>query len=114
MNFLIPDVHVPLTVTLTSISRQSHPLLFEVLQAAIEDTGATIETPCLFPPLTEHQAAEIESLELDEGMLKSREAWRQSFYDRLFYLAAQRRAELEQRQTRASFDQTIDEIARGD
>ena len=59
-------------------------------------------------------AAEIESLELDEGMLKSREAWRQSFYDRLFYLAAQRRAELEQRQTRASFDQTIDEIARGD
>ena len=59
-------------------------------------------------------AAEIESLELDVGMLKSREAWRQSFYDRLFYLAAQRRAELEQRQTRASFDQTIDEIARGD
>lgn len=59
-------------------------------------------------------AAEIESLELDEELLKSREAWRQSFYDRLFYLAAQRRAELEQRQTRASYDQTIDEIAKGD
>ena len=62
MNFLLPDIHVPLTVTLTSISRQSHPLLSAILQAAIEDTGATIETPCLFPPITEHQAAEIESL----------------------------------------------------
>lgn len=59
-------------------------------------------------------AAEIESLELDEQVLASREAWRQSFYDRLFYLAAQRRAELEQRQTRASYDQAIEDIAKGD
>ena len=81
MNFLIPDVHVPLTVTLTSISRQSHPLLFEVLQAAIEDTGATIETLCLFPPLTKHQAAEVESL-LDRQLFRPRalyECWASGF-----------------------------------
>lgn len=59
-------------------------------------------------------AAEIEALEPDEVLLRSREAWRQAFYDRLFYLAAQRRAELEQRQTRESYGQTIDEIAKGD
>lgn len=59
-------------------------------------------------------AQEIESLVLDDSQLKSREAWRQGFYDRLFYLAAQRRAELEQQQTSAGFAKVIDDVAKGD
>lgn len=59
-------------------------------------------------------AQEIESLVLDEAQLQSREAWRQGFYERLFYLAAQRRAELEQQQTAAGFAKVIDDVAKGD
>lgn len=59
-------------------------------------------------------AAEIEALVPDESLLKAREAWRQGFFDRLFYLAAQRRAEMEQQQTAAGFAQVIEETARGD
>jgi hypothetical protein len=58
-------------------------------------------------------SAEIEALVLDEATLKSREAWRQGFYDRLFYLAAQRRAEMEQHQTSESFTRVIEETAKG-
>lgn len=61
-------------------------------------------------PLT----TEIEALTLDESVLKAREAWRQGFYERLFYLAAQRRSELEQKQTVERYRQVIDDIARGD
>jgi hypothetical protein len=59
-------------------------------------------------------AAEIEALVPDEALLKSREAWRQAYFDRLFYLAAQRRAEMEQQQTAEGFTQVIEETARGD
>ena len=59
-------------------------------------------------------AAEIESLVPDEALLKARETWRQGFFDRLFYLAAQRRAEMEQQQTTAGFAQVIEETARGE
>lgn len=59
-------------------------------------------------------ATEIEALVPDEALLKSREAWRQGFFDRLFYLAAQRRAEMEQQQTAEGFTQVIAETARGD
>jgi hypothetical protein len=59
-------------------------------------------------------AREIESLVLDEATLRSREAWRQGFYERLFYLAAQRRAELEQQQTGAGFAKVIDDVAKGE
>ena len=58
-------------------------------------------------------AQEIESLVLDEAALKAREAARQGFYERLFYLAAQRRAELEQKQTAEGFRKTIDDIGQG-
>ena len=58
-------------------------------------------------------AAEIEALQPDPALLASREAWRQAFFDRLFYLSNQRRAELEQRHTPESYAKTIDEIARG-
>ncbi len=58
--------------------------------------------------------AEIDALVLDEAQLKAREAWRQGFYDRLFYLAAQRRAELEQQQTSAAFVKVIDDVAKGE
>jgi hypothetical protein len=57
-------------------------------------------------------AREIESLELDEKLLRSREAWRQSLFDRLFQVANQRRAELEQRHTEESYARTLEEIAR--
>ncbi len=58
-------------------------------------------------------AQEIEALVLDEATLKAREVARQGFYERLFYLAAQRRAELEQKQTDEGFRKAIDEIGQG-
>lgn len=59
-------------------------------------------------------AEEIEALPLDEDLLKSREQWRQDFYDRLFYLAKQRRSELEQKHSKESYDDVLDKVARGD
>ncbi len=56
---------------------------------------------------------EIEALVLDDAALASREAWRQAFYERLFYLSAQRRSELELRQTAEGYRQTIEDIAKG-
>jgi hypothetical protein len=58
-------------------------------------------------------AEEIESLALDEKLLSAREQWRQSFYDRLFYLAKQRRAELEHKHSEESYNQILDEVAHG-
>jgi hypothetical protein len=59
-------------------------------------------------------AAEIDALVPDEAMLSERETWRQAFYDRLFYFARQQRSELEARETKESYRQTLDEIARQD
>jgi hypothetical protein len=59
-------------------------------------------------------AADIETLPLDEALLKDREQWRQDFYDRLFYLAKQRRAELEQKHSEESYRDVLDKVARGD
>lgn len=57
-------------------------------------------------------AQEIEALQLDAEQLREREAWRQGLFDRLFQVAKQRRAELEQRHTEESYARTLDEIAR--
>jgi hypothetical protein len=59
-------------------------------------------------------AQEIETLPLDEELLRSREQARQRFYDRLFYLAAQRRAELEEKHSEESYGQILDEVASGE
>ncbi len=59
-------------------------------------------------------AEEIETLPLDEDLLKSREQWRQDFYERLFYLARQRRAELDEKHSEASYRDVLDKVARGD
>ena len=56
-------------------------------------------------------AAEIEALQPDAALLAAREAWRQSLFDRLFHVASQRRAELEQRHTSQAYTRTLDEIA---
>ena len=56
-------------------------------------------------------AQEIESLELDADALREREAWRQGLLDRLFHVANQRRAELEQRHTEESYARTLADIA---
>ncbi|TXS91960.1 hypothetical protein FV139_14640 [Parahaliea maris] len=56
-------------------------------------------------------AAGIETLELDEEALRSREAWRQGFFDRLFYLARKEANEAAEAETRESFKQIIDDIA---
>ncbi|HWU03689.1 MAG TPA: hypothetical protein VN222_13200 [Novosphingobium sp.] len=57
-------------------------------------------------------AQEIEDLNLDEAILSEREGWRQGFYDRLFYLAKQRRSELEHKHSAQSYHQTIADIAK--
>jgi len=59
-------------------------------------------------------AEEIEKLPLDEELLASREQWRQDFYDRLFYLAKQRRAELEQKHSEESYNEILNKVAHGD
>jgi len=59
-------------------------------------------------------AAEIEALELDEEQLTAREKARQAFFDRLFFIQKQRRAELEENQTFESYLETIQKVARGD
>ncbi len=56
-------------------------------------------------------AAGIESLELDEDALRSRESWRQDFFDRLFYLARKEANEAANAETRESYDQAIEDIA---
>lgn len=59
-------------------------------------------------------ATEIDAMPLEEDLLKQREADRQAFYDRLFFIQKQRRAELDARHSDASFLETIEKVARGD
>ena len=56
-------------------------------------------------------AAEIDKLELDEGALQEREAWRQSFFERLFYLARKEANEAAAGESKESFTETIEDIA---
>lgn len=56
-------------------------------------------------------AAGIETLVLDQAALEEREAWRQDFLSRLFYLSTKQAAEAAEAQTADGFRQTIAEIA---
>lgn len=58
-------------------------------------------------------AAGIEALALDQAALEKREAWRQDFLDRLFYLMRKDAAEAARAETAASYRQTIEDIAVG-
>jgi hypothetical protein len=58
-------------------------------------------------------ATGIEALTLDQAALESREAWRQDFLDRLFYLMRKDAAEAARAETAASYRQTIEDIAVG-
>ncbi len=59
-------------------------------------------------------AAEIETFEPDEDVLKAREQALQTFYGRLFYLSQQRRSELENKYSDESYLGTIEKVATGD
>lgn len=59
-------------------------------------------------------AEEIEALPVDDALLTAREQDRQQFYDRLFYLAKQRRMELEQKYSTQSYDDVLKKVADGD
>ena len=59
-------------------------------------------------------AAEIEALEPDEDLLKSREQWLQDFYRRIFFILDQKRAEFDAKASDDSFMETIDKVAKGD
>ncbi len=56
-------------------------------------------------------AAGIEKLELDEEALKTREAWRQGFMERLFYLARKESGEESRNESREGYTRVIDDIA---
>ncbi|NBC35009.1 hypothetical protein GTZ99_00375 [Novosphingobium sp. FSY-8] len=58
-------------------------------------------------------AAGIEALELDQAALEEREARRQNFLERLFYLARKEAQEASDAETTEGFNQMIDEIAEG-
>lgn len=58
-------------------------------------------------------AAGIEALELDEAALQEREAARQDFLGRLFYLARKEAAEAAAQESTQGFEATIAEIAVG-
>ena len=58
-------------------------------------------------------AAGIESLTLDQPALETREAWRQDFLDRLYYLMRKDASEAARAETAAGYRQTIEEIAVG-
>jgi len=57
-------------------------------------------------------AAEIEKLELDENALQEREAWRQAFFDRLFYYARKQANEAAASESKTGYDNVIDDIAK--
>ncbi len=57
-------------------------------------------------------AAGIEKLELDEDALHEREAWRQGFMSRLFYIARKEAHEASEGETSKGFNSTIEEIAK--
>lgn len=58
-------------------------------------------------------AAGIETLELDQAALEAREAWRQDFLERLFYLMRKDANEAAQADTHDRYRSTITEIAEG-
>lgn len=58
-------------------------------------------------------AAGIDALELDQAALEEREAWRQGFLERLFYLMRKDAAEAAAAETSESYKKTIDDIAIG-
>jgi hypothetical protein len=58
-------------------------------------------------------AAGIEALELDQPALEAREAWRQDFLERLFYLMRKDASEAAQADTDDSYRTTIADIAVG-
>ena len=58
-------------------------------------------------------ASGIEALQLDQDALEAREAWRQDFLSRLFYLTAKEAAEAKEAQTSDAYQQTIKEVAEG-
>lgn len=57
--------------------------------------------------------AGIEALVLDQDALEAREAWRQDFLGRLFYLARKDASEASAMETEDSFRQVIEDIAIG-
>jgi hypothetical protein len=56
-------------------------------------------------------AAGIEKLELSQEALEAREAWRQDFLERLFYLMRKDASEAARAETEESYKATIAEIA---
>jgi hypothetical protein len=58
-------------------------------------------------------AAGIETLSLDQAALETREAWRQDFLERLFYVMRKDAAEAARADTADGYRQTIEEIAAG-
>lgn len=54
----------------------------------------------------------IEALELDEEALQEREAWRQSFMNRLFYVSRKEANEAANNQTTKAFNTIIEDIAK--
>ncbi|RVU06986.1 hypothetical protein EOE18_03230 [Novosphingobium umbonatum] len=58
-------------------------------------------------------AAGIEALELDQAALEEREARRQDFLARLYYLARKDAQEASEAETAEGFKATIEEIAQG-
>ena len=58
-------------------------------------------------------ASGIETLMLDQEALEAREAWRQDFLERLFYLARKDASEAAAAETAERYEATIKEIAVG-
>lgn len=58
-------------------------------------------------------AAGIDELTLDEAALQEREAWRQAFMQRLFYLATKEAQEAAMGETKTGYTSAIDDIAKG-
>lgn len=56
-------------------------------------------------------AAGIEALQLDQGALETREAWRQDFLERLFYLMRKDAHEATEADSEDRYKATIEEIA---
>jgi hypothetical protein len=56
-------------------------------------------------------AAEIEALALDQEALEAREAWRQDFLGRLYYLARKDAAEAAAAESVEAYNATIEDIA---
>ncbi len=56
-------------------------------------------------------AAGIETLELDQDALEAREAWRQDFLERLFYLMRKDASEAAEADSADKYRRTIEEIA---